>query len=70
MLIVNVVDTYLSMWLPVTLKERGLSMTQIGVELAVREFVVSLISAILWGLIIAAIFSRRREKDSLSAASG
>jgi|WetSurMetagenome_2_1015567.scaffolds.fasta_scaffold447987_2 hypothetical protein len=58
-----VVSTYLSLWLPLTLQERGMPTTQIGLVFAVYGIIRSLVSAIWWGLLVAAIFGRRGEVE-------
>jgi hypothetical protein len=58
-LIIEVIGSYVSIWLPLTLHERGLAASQIGIILFVRGIFSSLVSAILWGLLVAAIFGWR-----------
>jgi hypothetical protein len=58
----RLVGTYLSLYLPLTLRERGLSSNQIGISLSIVGFVRSLAQAGSWGLLLAAIFGRRAER--------
>ena len=58
----SLIGTYLSVWLPVTLQERGWSVSQIGVAIASRGIISSLVSAVLWGLLLTAIFGAANEE--------
>lgn len=59
-LIETLANTYLSLWLPIMLSQRGITTAQIGVILTGKGIVTALVDAIGWGLIVAAIFSGRR----------
>jgi hypothetical protein len=58
-LIEALVDTYLNMWLPLMLSERGMAAMQIGQFFTAKGILTSIIGAVAWGLLIAAIFSGR-----------
>jgi hypothetical protein len=58
-LITSLIGTYLSVWLPLILQERGWSIGQIGMLLTARSIIGSLVSAVLWALLLAAIFGGR-----------
>lgn len=58
-LVISLISTYVSTWLPMTLRERGWSIGQIGIALTARGIISSLVSAVLWGLLLAAIFGWR-----------
>ena len=59
-LVETLVDTYLNMWLPLQLSERGMGAVQISQIYMVKGIVTAIIGAVAWGLIVAAIFSGRR----------
>jgi hypothetical protein len=59
-LVETLVDTYLNLWLPFQLSERNIAAGQIGQIYMVKGIVTSIIGAVAWGLIVAAIFSGRR----------
>ena len=59
-LIETLVDTYLNMWLPLLLSERNLEAAQISQLFLIKGMLTSIIGAVAWGLIVAAIFSGRR----------
>lgn len=48
-----------SLWLPMMMQERGLSPSRIGLMLTGVAVAQSLLSAVLWGIVIAAIFGWR-----------
>ena len=56
----SLVATYLNLWLPVTLSQRGWGASQMGTVLALKGLVQSIANAAAWGLLIAAIFGWRR----------
>jgi hypothetical protein len=58
-LVTSLVGTYLSVWLPLTLQERGWSIGRIGILMTARGVIGSLISAVLWALLLAAVFGWR-----------
>ncbi|MEM7346377.1 MAG: hypothetical protein AAF485_19225 [Chloroflexota bacterium] len=66
-LITSFVNTYLSISLPMLMHREGWSASQIGPLLAAQGVVSSLISAVLWGLLIAAVFGWRNQADSDSS---
>jgi hypothetical protein len=55
----SLIGSAVAMWLPITLREQGWVASQIGVILVVIGIVQSLVSAVLWGLLLAAIFGWR-----------
>jgi hypothetical protein len=63
LLFLSIAGNYLGMWLPVMLRANNWNISRIGVINTAVGFVRSLLSAILWGLILAAIFSKRNDKD-------
>ncbi len=66
--ILTLVTTYLNLWLPLMLHERGVSAAQIGVTLGVKGIVTSVFSAIFWGFIIGAILGWRKKPEAVPAA--
>jgi len=52
--------SYLGMWLPIILQERGWGPARIGGALTVANLLQSIASAAFWILIVAAIFGWRR----------
>jgi hypothetical protein len=58
-LVETLVNTYLNLWLPLMLSERGVAAVQIGQLFAAKGILTSIIGAVAWGLLIAAIFSGR-----------
>jgi hypothetical protein len=66
-LITSFIFTFLRVWLPVTFQERGLSASKLGAAYTIINIVNSLVSAGLWGVLLAAIFgkSSRREYQDL-----
>ena len=59
-LLESVVNTYLNLWLPLMLSERGIATFQMSQILVVKGIVTSIILAVAWGLLIAAIFGGRQ----------
>ncbi len=57
------VGTYLSIWLPMTLVRQGMSAAQMGLIMMARGVVQSLVSAVAWALLIAAVFGWRSKQD-------
>ncbi len=62
----TLIGTYLSMWLPLMLSRSGVLSSQIGLVITIQSIVLSLASALGWGLILAAIFGRREEAMELN----
>lgn len=60
-LLETIVSNFLSIWLPIMLTEQGTSATQIGTIFGVWRFIASLVGAVIWGLVLAAIFRWRDE---------
>jgi len=56
----TLIDTYLSLWLPLGLREQGLTLAQTGRIIATKQVLTSLVSAVAWVLVIAAIFGWRK----------
>lgn len=56
----SLVATYLNLWLPVMLSQRGWGAGRIGTFLAAKGLLQSVMSAVAWGLLIAAIFGWRK----------
>jgi len=63
LLFLSVAGNFLGVWLPVMLRTNNWNINRIGVINAAVGFVRSLLAAILWGLLLAAIFSKRNSKD-------
>jgi hypothetical protein len=59
-LVETLVDSYLNLWLPLMLSERGMGAVQLGQFYMIKGFVSAIIGAVAWGLLVAAIFSERR----------
>lgn len=66
--IMLVISTYTSVWLSLGLHSQGISPSQIGITLAVRGIVTSLISTVFWALLIAAIFIGRKPAGNQPAS--
>ena len=58
-LVETLVDTYLNLWLPLMLSERGMGAVQLGQIYMIKGILTAIIGAVAWGLIVAAIFSGR-----------
>ena len=52
---------FLSLYLPLTLRERGWSTSQMSLVYTANAIVQSLIAAVAWGLVLAAIFGERNK---------
>jgi hypothetical protein len=63
-LIVSIIGTYLNIWLPLTLRERGLAISQIGIALTVSGLINSFVSAVFWVLLVIAIFGWRSRQEA------
>jgi hypothetical protein len=63
-LVMNVINTYLNLWLPLTLQRQGMQLSMIATLQTVRGILSSLASAALWALIVAAIFGWRKENQA------
>ncbi|MCB0214298.1 MAG: hypothetical protein KDJ52_33475 [Anaerolineae bacterium] len=61
----TLVGTYISLWLP-RMQPQGWSMEQIGMAFAVSGFIRAFISAILWGLLLVAVFGWRGKSPDVS----
>jgi len=59
----SVVGSLISMWLPIRLQEQGMAFSQISMILTGVGIIRALISAVLWALILAAIFGWRGEES-------
>jgi hypothetical protein len=57
----SLAGTYLSLYLPLTLSERGWNSGRLGILLSTVGFARALVRAVSWGLLLAAIFARRDE---------
>lgn len=62
LLLNSVVGAYLGWWLPRLMVEQGSPVQSISFIMTARQFVQSLISAAGLGLLLAAVFSGRREE--------
>ncbi len=59
-LVTSLVGTYTSLYLPLLLRDRGWTNSQLAaVYYPLHSIVVSLIQAVAWGFILAAIFTKR-----------
>jgi hypothetical protein len=52
-------QTYVSVWLPITLADEGMSATQVGLALRDVGIVSVFIISVAWGLILVALFGWR-----------
>ena len=59
-LIETLVNTYINMWLPLLLSRRGMESSQMVQLLGIKNIVTSIIIAIGWSMVVAAIFSGRK----------
>lgn len=69
-LVTSLFGSALSMWLPIGLQRRGWALARVGMIVTVVGFIRSLVSATLWGLLIAAIFGWRSERGGVTEKSG
>jgi hypothetical protein len=60
--VLGLISNTLSVWLPLRMHDYGWTPSRIGMILTVVGVVQSLVSAVLWGLLIAAIFGWRSAK--------
>jgi hypothetical protein len=63
-LLETILNGLLSVWLPMMLTEQGMDSMQIGTVFGVWRFISSIVGAVIWGLVLAAIF---RWRDDLIA---
>src|SRR5262245_61278560 len=66
--IVNlIVNRFISIWAPLTMRDNGWTATQMGMFLSAFGIITALISAVAWALVICAIFGWRdqRQKENL-----
>jgi hypothetical protein len=72
-LVEALVSTYLNLWLPLILSEHSIETTQIGLIFAIKGIVTSIILAVAWGMLVAAIFGERKavpiDKNSIAQES-
>jgi len=61
-LVESLVGTYANLYVPLMLRDRGWTNGQLSLYYPFLAIVFSLIEAVAWGFILAAIFSRRDEK--------
>jgi hypothetical protein len=66
-MIVNLVGSrFLTIWLPITMRDRGQSVSQISLIFTIIGIITALIGAAAWALVICAIFGwrdRRQKQD-------
>lgn len=62
-LLTVLIGTPLNLWLPLATRNFGWSTGQLGVVLLLTNVVRSLIAAVAWGLMIAAVFAWRGERQ-------
>jgi hypothetical protein len=60
LLVETLVNTFLNLWLPLFLSDRGMGTGQIAQILAVKAIVTGVIVAVAWAMVVAAIFGGRR----------
>jgi hypothetical protein len=58
-LLETILNGFLSMWIPVMFTEQGMTPAQIGTAFAVWRFIASIMGAVVWGLVLVAIFRWR-----------
>jgi hypothetical protein len=59
----SLINSFLAVQLPLMLQQRGWTTSQIGVALSLNAIISSLLSAVFWGLLFAAIFGWRGRRD-------
>jgi hypothetical protein len=59
----SLLATYLDLWLPILLEQRGWAVGQIGIAYAAAGVFQSLLLAASWGLVLTAIFGWRRSPE-------
>lgn len=57
-------DTILNVAVPLSFYSQGMSATQIGLFFAAKNAITSIVAAIAWGLLIAAIFGWRKTSEA------
>ncbi len=62
-IIQSLIGVALNTWLPAYLLSRGMSAARMGIVLSIRGGVGTIIAAIAWGLLIAAIFTGRAQSE-------
>jgi hypothetical protein len=62
-LITSFISTYLRIWLPVRVQERGLSTVHLGNAYTIINVVSSLVSAGLWVMLLSALFGRSSRRE-------
>ena len=65
-IIVNIINTSLNIWIPLSFQERDLSSSQIGIFFAVKNIITSFVIALLWILVMISIFIRRKKQEPLA----
>ena len=70
LLLLTLITTYLNLWLPLMLSDRGVSATQIGITLGIKGIVTSVLSACFWVMIFVAIFGWRKKPEIVPTEIG
>ena len=65
LLIISIVGTYTSTWLPISLHAKGMSTGRIGIELGIISIVSSILSTAFWILLVIALFGWRKGREGL-----
>ena len=60
-LAIMLIQTFLNVWLPITLYQQDWDASQIGIIFTMNSVISSLASAVLWGLLLIAMFGWRNE---------
>jgi hypothetical protein len=68
LLLLTLINTYLNLWLPLMLNDRGVSPTQIGISIGIKGIVTSVLSACFWVFIFMAILGWRKKPEVVPAA--
>jgi hypothetical protein len=59
-----IIGSSVSMWLPLTLNQRGMHPAQIAIFVGITGLIISLLSAVFWALLIIAIFGWRKQSET------
>jgi hypothetical protein len=63
LLVLSIVGTYASTWLPISLHAQGISTARISVELGIISVASNLLSTAFWILLVIALFGWRKGRE-------
>jgi Na+/phosphate symporter len=62
LMITSVFGTFLSMWLPLSMQNRGFNASRIAIRLGIWNIALTIIETFFWALLVAAIFGWRNKR--------